>query len=57
MNTYYYCYSYPQKKFLIDNGEFVIVKGLHPETQKKYWVFERSEKLDTLLTEWQLRKK
>ena len=53
---YYYCYSYPQKKFLMDNGEYVIVKGINPNSQKKYWVFEKNDKLDVLLTEWKTRK-
>lgn len=53
MNSkYYYCYSYPQKKYLIENGEFVIVKGISPNTQKRYWVFERNENLDKLLSDW-----
>lgn len=55
MSTYYYCYSYPQKKFLIDNGLFSIVKGIHPKSKKRYWVFERNNKLNNLLTEWQLK--
>lgn len=56
MSKYYYCYSYNQKKFLIDNGEYSIVKGIHPTTHKQYWVFERNDNLDRLLTEWQLNK-
>lgn len=56
MNNYYYCYSYPLKKFLIDNGEYCVVKGINPNTNKQYWVFERNEKLNVLLTEWQSRK-
>jgi len=55
-NKYYYCYSYPQKKYLMDNGEYVIVKGINPNSQKRYWVFEKNDKLDKLLTEWQSRK-
>lgn len=55
-NKYYYCYSYPQKKFLMDNGEYVIVKGINPNSKKRYWVFEKNDKLDKLLTEWQTRK-
>ena len=55
-NKYYYCYSYPQKKFLMDNGEYVIVKGINPNSQKRYWVFEKNDRLDSLLTEWQTRK-
>jgi hypothetical protein len=56
MNKYFYCYSHPLKSFLLDNGEKSIVSGLHPKTEKKYWVFERNNNLDNLLTEWQLRK-
>ena len=55
-NKYYYCYSYPQKRFLMDNGEYVIVKGINPNSKKRYWVFEKNDKLDNLLTEWQTRK-
>lgn len=56
MKEFYYCYSYPLKYFLISGGEFSIVSGIHPKTNKKYWVFEKNEKLDRLLTEWQSRK-
>ena len=52
----YYCYSYPLKKFLKDNGEYILVKGINPNNLKRYWVFEKNENLDKLLTEWQLRK-
>ena len=57
INKYYYCYSYNQKKYLLENGEFCIIKGIHPVTQKKYWVFERNEKLNKLLDKWQSNKK
>lgn len=56
-NQYYYCYSHPQKDFLITNGTRYVIKGIHPDTQKRYWVFEKSDNLDKLLLEWQLRKK
>lgn len=56
MSKYYYCYSYNQKNYLIRNGEYVIVKGIHPDTNKRYWVFERNDNLDKLLTQWQLNK-
>lgn len=56
MSKYYYCYSYNQKKFLVDNGEYIIVKGINPNTQKKYWVFERNANLEKLLSEWQNNK-
>ena len=56
MNRYFYCYSYPLKEFLLTNGQSSIVAGIHPRTNKKYWVFEGTEQLNNLLTEWKLRK-
>ena len=55
-DKYYYCYSYPQKRFIMDNGEKYVIKGQHTNSNKTYWVFERNKKLDELLTERQLRK-
>lgn len=55
MNKYFYCYSWPLKEFLIKNGQTSIVAGKHPKTDKKYWVFEGTEQLNNLLTEWKLR--
>jgi hypothetical protein len=57
MNKYFYCYSFPLKEFLLNNNQKSIVAGIHPNTNKKYWVFEGTEKLNSLLTEWRLSKK
>lgn len=58
MSKYFYCYSYPLKEFLRSNGLESIVSGMHPNTSKKYWVFERDKenKLDNLLNQWKLNK-
>ena len=56
MNKYFYCYSYPLKEFLLSNGQASIVAAIHPKTHKKYWVFDGTEQLNNLLTEWKLRK-
>ena len=56
MDKYFYCYSYPLKEFLINNGQDSIVAGRHPTTNKKYWVFVGTEQLNSLLTEWKLKK-
>ena len=56
MDRYFYCYSYPLKEFLLSNGQASIVAGIHPKTHKKYWVFNGTEQLNNLLTEWKLRK-
>ncbi len=52
----YYCYSNPLKQFLIQNGERFITKSIHERTNKKYWVFVSSDKLNSLLNDWRLRK-
>lgn len=53
----FYCYSNPLKQFLIENGERFITKSIHEKTNKKYWVFIGTEKLNSLLTKWRLRRK
>ena len=57
MNKYFYCYSWPLKEFLMSNGHSSIVSGRHPSTNKKYWVFDGTQELNNLLTEWKLRNK
>ena len=58
MKKYFYCYSWNLKEYLRNNGVESIVSGLHPATNKKYWVFEKeNKKLDGLLTQWKLNKK
>ena len=57
MSQYFYCYSWPLKEFLVNNGQGSIVSGIHPATNKKYWVFNGSQELNLLLTEWKKRKK
>lgn len=49
---YYYCYSYPQKEFLINSGLRYIVAAINQSTGKRYWLFEGTEKLNFLLQEW-----
>ena len=48
----YYCYSYPLKVFLMENGERMLAASVHPKTFKKFWMFERTAELDALLTQW-----
>ena len=56
-NKYFYCYSKPLKEFLLNSGERFINKSVHEKTKKKYWLFEGTDKLNSLLTEWRLRKR
>lgn len=52
MSKVYYCYSHPQKEYLVKNGEMMIASGYHPRTHKKFWIFLRNDKLDGLLEKW-----
>lgn len=56
MSRYFYCYSGPLKAFLLDGGHRFISTGIHPETNKRYWVFEGTKELNTLLEKWKVRK-
>jgi hypothetical protein len=56
MNRYFYCYSYPLKNFCTNSGLNYITAGVNKTTQKTYWLFEGTEKLNNLLQEWRLNK-
>lgn len=56
MNRYFYCYSYPLKAFLVENGLRYIANSINANTQKKFWVFEGTDKLNHLLGVWRARK-
>ena len=56
MNKYFYCYSYPLKEFFKKNGLSYITAATNHSTNKTYWLFEGSEKLNSLLQEWRLNK-
>lgn len=56
MSKIYYCYSYPLKTFLMQNGEQMLASSIHPKTFKKFWMFERNDNLDDLLTKWSKKK-
>lgn len=56
MNKYFYCYSYPLKEFFKKNGLMYIAAAQNKTTQKTYWLFESSIKLNNLLLEWKLNK-
>jgi len=47
----FYCYSPKLKCELLDIGERYIAKSLHQKTNKFYWLFLRTEKLNEYLNE------
>lgn len=56
MNKYFYCYSYPLKEYFLKNGIKYITAAINQTTNKRYWLFEGTENLNNLLTEWRLNK-
>lgn len=56
MDKPFFCYSYPLKEFFKNNGLSYITAATNHSTNKTYWLFEGSEKLNMLLQEWRLNK-
>lgn len=54
MSCIFTCYDAKQKIFFEKNGQHNLIYGLHPKTNKKFWVYERNEKFNQLLKEWVL---
>ena len=52
MHNYFYCYSYRLMYFIKYNGVNNIKYDFNPKNNLKFFVFERNEKLDKVLTEW-----
>lgn len=57
MNRYFYCYSYPLKEFIVSHKIQYITAAVNGNTQKRYWVFEGTTELNSLLEEWKIRRK
>lgn len=53
----YICYSLPLMMFLQENGIKYEVEGKHKVTDKSFWVFMRTDKLNNLLKIWSLNKR
>jgi len=53
----FYCYSKPLKDFLVASGCFYFTSAIHNETKKKFWLFNGTEKLNSLLSVWRDGKK
>lgn len=48
----YCCYSLPLRNYLCDNGLRYKLCALNPNSQQRFWVYIKDEKLDTLLNKW-----
>lgn len=49
---YFFCYSVNLKSFFKKNGIRYEISGNNKRTDKPYWAYLRSEKLDNALGEW-----
>ena len=56
MDKYFYCYSYPLKEFLIQNGVYPILSSIHEKTQKKFWVFKSGDEVTKGLDMWRAKR-
>jgi hypothetical protein len=55
-NDFYYCYSTKLHDFLRENGVRYICAGLNENTLRKFWQYRRSDELNGLLAQWNVRK-
>ena len=56
MNKYFYCYSWPLKEFLIQNGCEMVMYSKNTITGKMFWVFKNGKQITELLNEWRSHK-
>ena len=52
----YCCYSLNLRNYLYDNGLRYKLAALNPNSKSLFWVYIKSEKLDSLLNEWSANK-
>lgn len=53
----FYCYSINLFHFLKASGFFYLAKGFNENTDKNYWVFQRTPEFLDTLTKWDQFKK
>lgn len=54
---YFFCYNYRVKDYLMQNGLTFIVDAITTTSHKRFWLFEASDKLDKLLSEYKTTQK
>lgn len=53
---FYKCFSYNLKRFIEVHGIRAISRGVHPKTNKTYFVYEINEELSRVLSTWSANK-
>jgi hypothetical protein len=56
-NKFFYCYSVKMKDFLKSQGFVYITKALNPNSQRPYFMFNKSIELDEAIQKWNSIKK
>ena len=51
----FYCYSMKLRDFFADNGLRYFNTNTNPSTDKRYWMYEGTEKLNNLLKVWRTK--
>jgi len=51
-NQYFFCYSINLFREMKNNNMRYISKGTNPSTSRDFWVFERTDKLKSILDNW-----
>lgn len=57
MNDLFYCYSVKMYHFLQAMGLKYLREGVNKRTNTKYYIYKKSQRLDDLISEWNLMKK
>jgi len=51
-HKFYRCFSGKLKKYLSEKDINYIIRAKDYYTEKTFWLYERNDKLSTILTEW-----
>lgn len=49
---FYKCYSFPLRDFISAHNIYYMSTGVHPRTDKVFYVYEMTEELSKVLTAW-----
>jgi len=52
VGNYFYCYSNRMKNFIKSMGIDYIKKEIHPKTNRVYFIFKKSSRLDQIIQLW-----
>jgi hypothetical protein len=56
MKALFCCYSLPLRDFLYNNGVKYELCALNPNSKNMFWIYVRTDKLNSLLNKWTMDK-